>query len=104
MNRLEYWIGQFGPRAARDVALSMTLEENELPGDGWTRLGELCYRTGGFRIGRASRPTEVARRAYSAKTFTAWRSFERSGTSHILDTQVISYGSARDAESTVPSL
>jgi hypothetical protein len=102
MIRVEYLIGQFGPRAARRFALAMALEEGELPGDDWTKQGESCFRTGSFRIG--TRPSEEAGRAYGAKTFTAWRSFQRSGTSQTLSVQVIPYASAGDAESTAPKL
>jgi hypothetical protein len=102
MNNLAYFIGQFGPRSSRKRALSMLIKSEELSGDGWATSRDLCYRTGAF--GTANRLSEEARRAYRARTFTAWRSFEQSSTSRTLATQVIPYESSRDAESAAPRL
>jgi len=104
MNRLEYLIAQFGPRAARRSAQAMTLDEGELPGSGWVKLGDLCFRTGAYRFNGSSKANEEDLRAHQAKTFTVWRSFGIANASHLLDTQLVPYASPSDADAAAPRL
>lgn len=93
-------VAQLGPRAARKHAREMLVDRADLPGDGWKQgRFDLVWRTG-FR----TRPSEAARRARRARTFTAIRRFKHIAPPRWLWVEVIPFTSALDALSVLPDL
>lgn len=99
MRNFQYLLAQIGPRAARRDSLAMLLEAAQLPGTGWTVLDERSWRTGFM-----SKPTEAARRARRARTFSAIRSFELGTESRWVWIEVMPFAAPADAEAVLPSL
>jgi hypothetical protein len=99
MRNFEYLLAQIGPKAARRESMSMLLEPSQLSPAGWTALDERSWRTG-----FTSKPSEAARRARRARTFSAIRSFELAAESRWLWIEVMPFAASADAEAVLPSL
>ena len=99
MNRFVFALAQFGPQSLKRTSLAMLLDDEDLPGDGWKVLGQ-----GSWRTGFAARPSDAARRARHARTFTAIRNFHQSGASRWCWIEVIPFVSQSDAEAVLADL
>jgi hypothetical protein len=95
MNLGQLLLGQIGRRSEKKRSLAMLLTTSDLPGTGWSQIGQ-----SGWRSGTGSVRGPVSRRAHKSGTFTALRRF-RDEESRGLFIQVMPMPTSEDAESQV---
>lgn len=90
----------FGDSVKRTRSKAITLEEEELPGGSWARIGDLSLRVGVID----NRPSAMSLRAHQSGQFTTSREFSQASTRNRVRVRVISYVSSGDARAMVPEL
>jgi len=97
MTRIRLGLAMLGRKPGGSDVLACLLEQEQLPGSGWTVLDQRTWRTG---VGASA---AWQHRAKAIGSITSWRSFEQVGTSRWLWVQVVPLATESDAIEAVAS-